>query len=75
MVDKVLLAHEKKVIFWVTLTVFLKAFDYIGHDMLIAKLNAYGFYQNALNVIYTYLFERSQKTKKDFSFSDLLNIL
>ena len=75
MVDKVLLAHEKKVIFWVTLTVFLKAFDYVSHDMLIAKLNAYGFYQNTLNVIYTYLFERSQKTKKDFSFSDLLNIL
>ena len=52
-----------------------KAFDCISHDLLIAKLNADGFDQNALNVIYNYLFGRSQKTKVGFSFRDLLGIL
>ena len=53
----------------------LKAFDSISHDLLIAKLNADGFDQNALNVIYNYLFGRSQKTKVNSSFRDLLGIL
>ena len=52
-----------------------KAVDCIGHDILIAKLNAYGFDQNALNAIHNDLFRRSQKTKVTFSFSDLLDIL
>ena len=45
------------------LTNLSKAFDCISHDLLIAKLNAYGFDHNALNVIHDYLFGRSQKTK------------
>ena len=38
-----------------------KAFDYISHDLLIAKVNVYGFEQNARNVIHSYLFEGSQE--------------
>ena len=34
------------------LTNLSKAFDCISHDLLIAKLNAYGFDQNALKVIF-----------------------
>ena len=54
-----------------TLTDLSKVFDCISHDLLIAKLNAYGFNQNALNVIHNYLFERSLKTKVGSCSSDL----
>ena len=52
-----------------------KAFDCISHDLLIAKLNAYGFDQNARNVICNDLFGKPQKTKVGSSFSNLLDIL
>ena len=52
-----------------------KVFDCISHNQLLVKLNAYGLDQNSLNVIYNYLFGRSQKTKVDSSFSHLLDIL
>ena len=32
-----------------------KAFDYITHDLLIAKLSSYGLNGNAMKYIYTYL--------------------
>ena len=35
-----------------------KAFDCLNHDLLIAKLQAYGFEKNAINCIYDYLKER-----------------
>ena len=47
----------------------------ICHDLLIAKLNAYGFDRNALKLIYDYLSDRSQKTKVDSSFSAYLDII
>ena len=37
-----------------------KAFDCIPHDLLIAKLHAYGFDENALTFIYSYLKRREQ---------------
>ena len=53
-------------------TVLSKAFDYISHELLIAKLNAYGFDAKSLNFTLAY---REQKTKIGSSFSDFLNIL
>ena len=53
----------KKEVCGAILTDLSKVFDCISHDLLIAKLNAYGFNQNALNFIHNYLFGRSQKTK------------
>lgn len=40
-----------------------KAFDCISHDLLIAKLNAYGFHKSALKYIYSYLKGRRQCVK------------
>ena len=57
------------------LTDLSKAFEYICHDLLITKLNAYGFYRNALKVIYDYLSGRSQKSKLASSFSANLDII
>ena len=47
----------------------------ICHDLLIAKLNAYGLKQNALKRIYDYLRNRSQETKVSSSFSTYLDIV
>ena len=65
----------KKELCGAILTDLSEAFDCISHDLLITKLNAYGFDHNALNVIHNYPFGRSQKNKVASSFSDLLDIL
>ena len=46
-----------------------KAFDCLDHDLLIAKLHAYGFSRSALEVVYSYLNERKQRVKVNGSFS------
>ena len=51
------------------LTDLSKAFDCLPHDLLIAKLHAYGFDKSALNFIYDYLTERTQRTKVDGEYS------
>ena len=46
----------------------LKAFDCIDHELLIAKLSAYGFCNDALLMIYSYLTGRKQRVKVNGSF-------
>ena len=52
-----------------------KAFDCVCHVLLIAKLNAHGFDQNPLRLMYNYLSDRSQNTKIGSSFSAYLHII
>ena len=46
-----------------------KAFDTINHELLIAKLHAYGFSIEALEVLLSYLQERWQRVKINTTFS------
>ena len=46
-----------------------KAFDCINHELLLAKLNAYGFHESALQSIHCYLRNRWQRVKIHYSFS------
>ena len=51
------------------LTDLAKAFDCIDHNLLIGKLNAYGFEKRSFEFIHSYLTKRKQRTKVGFAFS------
>ena len=51
------------------LTDLLKAFDYLLHDLVIAKLDTYDFKNDALHLILNYLNNRKQRVKINSSFS------
>ena len=50
-------------VFGALLTDLSKAFDCLPHNLLIAKLNAYGFDNKAVRFVYDYLTSRKQRTK------------
>ena len=52
-----------------------KAFDTINHELLIAKLEAYGFEESALRTMLSYLTDRWQRTKVATSFSSWKELL
>ena len=52
-----------------------KAFDTLNHDLLIAKLAAYGFEKSALAIILDYLTDRWQRTKINTSLSTWVELL
>ena len=56
------------------LTDLSKAFDCLNHELLIAKLEAYGFHHDALTYIHSYLSERKQRTKINSSLSQWSSI-
>ena len=62
-------ARDNKELCAVILADVSKAFDCICHNLLIAKLKAYGFNRNALKLIYDYLSDTSQKIKVSSSSS------
>ena len=57
------------------LTDLSKAFDSLSHDLLIAKLKAYGLSDLALKFINNYLSERKQRTKVDGYYSSWRDII
>ena len=52
-----------------------KAFDTINHELLIAKLNAYGFSDSALKLILDYLSDQWQRVKINATFSSWSELL
>ena len=58
----------------ILLTDLSKAFDCINHELLIAKLHAYGFSLESLTFIQSYLSNRIQKVKINSSFSEYSNV-
>ena len=69
MIDKWGKAGDNGKVFGALLTDLSKVFDCICHDLLVAKLNAYGLPLPALKTIQDYLQNRKQKTKIGSSYS------
>ena len=60
---------------FLVLTDLSKAFNCLDHELLTAKLNAYGFSLPALQLINDYLSNRKQRTKIENTYSTWLDII
>ena len=52
-----------------------KAFDYVPHDLIVARLASYGFDPQSLEYILSYLTNREQSTRINVIYSIFQNIL
>ena len=68
-------ATDSNKAFGALLTDLSKAFDYLSHDLLIAKLHAYGLDLTSLKILQDYLTNRKQRTKVDSFYSSWEKIL
>ena len=68
-------AADKGKSFGTLLTDLPKAFDCLSHDLLLAKLHAYGFSLFALKLIHSYLKNRKDTTKIDSTHGSWKEIL
>ena len=75
MLEKWKNAVDKGKIFGALLTGLSKAFDSLSHDLLIEKLNAYGFSIPALKLVPSYLSNRKHRTKINNAYSSWEEIL
>ena len=62
-------AVDKGKVFRALLTDLPKALDCLNHELLIAKLNAYGFTLPTLKLLHDYLSDRKQRTRLTNSYS------
>ena len=69
MLEKSKTAVDNKETFGALLIDLSKAFDYLSHDLLLAKSNAYGFSFPALRLIESYLSNWKQRTNINSEFS------
>ena len=75
MTEKMKEAGDSNKVCAVVLTDPSKAFDCLLHDLLIAKLHAFGFDLKSLKVIHAYLNDRIQVTKFGSFYSEILQII
>ena len=75
MLEKWKKAVDTKNIFATLLADYSNAFDCLLHDLIIAKLNAYGLSLPILDLIQNYLGNRKQRIKISDSFSSWSDIL
>ena len=75
MIGKLRKIRDEKGVFAAVFTCLSKAVDCISHQLLIAKLGAYGFDTKSIAFISAYLKNRKKKTKLGSNFSECLNIL
>ena len=68
-------ATDNNKAFGALLTDLSKAFDCLSHDLLIAKLHAYGLDLATLKILQDYLTNRKQRTKVDSFYSSWEKIL
>ena len=68
-------AVDKGKVFWVLLIDLSKAFDFLNHELFVAKLNAYGFTLPALKLVNDYLSDRKQRTRVNNSYTTWFEIL
>ena len=66
---------DKGKVFDALLTDLSKAFDCLDHELLTAKLNAYGFTMSTLRLINDYLSNRKQRTKIENAYNTWLDII
>ena len=66
---------DKGKVFGALLRDLSKAFDCLDHELLTAKLNAYGFSLPALRLINDYLSNRKQRTKIENAYNTWLDII
>ena len=69
MLEKWKHAVDKGKVFGALLTDLSKAFDCFSHELVIARLNAYGFNLPALKLMHSYLSHRKQRTKVNHAYS------
>ena len=62
-------------VFGALLTDLSKTFDCLSHELLVAKLNVYGFTLPVLKLVHGYLSDRKQKTRVNNSYSTWFEIL
>ena len=75
MLEKWKSSVDKGSSFGALLTDLSKAFDCLSHELLIAKLHAYGFSLNALRLVHSYLTNRKQRIKINTKYSSWEEIL
>ena len=75
MLEKWKSATDNKKSFGAFLTDLSKAFDCLSHNLLIVKLNAYGFSMSALRYVHSYLKDRMQRRKINSEYSSWEEIM